>query len=88
MNSNLQRIAPTLVVTGVGRSGHYKAIAEGLFTKPVKISGRAVGWPTHEVEQINRAKIAGFNDDQIRELVTKLHAQRKALAPSLARGVE
>ncbi len=83
MNSNLLRIAPTLAVSGVGRSGHYQAIAEGLYTKPVKISARAVGWPAHEVEQINRAKIAGFNDDQLRQLVTKLHAQRKELAPSV-----
>lgn len=56
----------------------YVAIREGLFTVPVAIGQRAVGWPDHEVQAINRARIRGDSDDQIRELVAKLHQARMA----------
>jgi len=53
----------------------YAAIKAGLFTKPVPIGERSVGWPDYEVSAINRARIAG----QIKELVNRLHTQRTAL---------
>lgn len=56
----------------------YTAIREGLFTVPVPIGQRAVGWPDSEVKAINAARIAGKSDDQIRELVDKLHSARMA----------
>ncbi|MEZ5629359.1 MAG: DUF3987 domain-containing protein [Burkholderiaceae bacterium] len=37
----------------------YNAVNTGLFTKPVPIGRRAVGWPSDEVEAINAARIAG-----------------------------
>ena len=58
----------------------YNAIRAGLFTKPVPIGERAVGWPDYEVEAINAARIAGKSDAQIRELVNRLHAKRCELA--------
>jgi prophage regulatory protein len=64
-----------------GHASHasvYTAIHEGLFTVPVPIGQRAVGWPDHEVKAINAARIAGKSDDQIRELVAKLHTARMA----------
>ena len=54
----------------------YTAIKAGLFTKPVPIGERSVGWPDYEVSAINRARIAGQTDDQIKELVNRLHAKR------------
>lgn len=54
----------------------YNAINAGLFTKPVPIGQRAVGWPDDEVKAICAARIAGQSDDQIRELVNRLHAKR------------
>jgi prophage regulatory protein len=56
----------------------YSNIRAGLFTVPVPIGQRAVGWPDHEVKAINAARIAGNSEDQIRELVTKLHSARMA----------
>jgi prophage regulatory protein len=58
----------------------YTAIKEGLFTKPVAIGQRAVGWPSDEVQSINAARIAGKSEDDIRLLVIRLHARRKELA--------
>lgn len=62
-----------------GHSSHtsiYNSIHAGLFTKPVPIGQRAVGWPSEEVAAINEARIAGASDEQIRELVKQLHNKR------------
>ena len=58
----------------------YVAIREGLFPRGVAIGQRARGWPAGDVLAINQARIAGKSDDEIRELVTRLHAQRLELA--------
>lgn len=55
----------------------YKDIREGLWTHPVPLGRRAVGWPLHEVQTLNAARIAGKTDDEIRELVAELEAERK-----------
>mgnify|MGYP000850507938 CR=1 FL=1 len=54
----------------------YNAIRAGLFTKPVAIGQRAKAWPDYEVKAIVRARIAGQTDDEIRELVSRLHEKR------------
>ncbi len=57
----------------------YNAIRDGLFTKPVPIGQRAVGWPDDEVRAICAARIAGQSEAQIRDLVSRLHARRTEL---------
>lgn len=54
----------------------YNAIRAGLFTRPVPIGSRSVGWPNTEVEAINRARIAGKTNAEIMALVERLHADR------------
>lgn len=66
--------------TGDRRSTRYERIDKGLFPKPVKLGPRSVGWPASEVAAINAARIAGKSDEEIRALVVRLHAARKALA--------
>jgi prophage regulatory protein len=56
----------------------YTAVRAGLFTVPVPIGQRAVGWPDNEVKAINAARIAGKSEDEIRALVRKLHEARMA----------
>jgi len=63
---------------GRSRSSHYLDIQQGLFTRPVPIGARAVGWPAHEVAALNAARIAGKTDEEIRALVAKLEAARKS----------
>ncbi len=69
------------VKTETGHSSHasiYTAIHAGLFTMPVAIGQRSVGWPSDEVQAINAARIAGKSDADIRALVDQLHAARCA----------
>jgi len=60
----------------------YNAIHAGLFTKQVQIGQRSVGWPAHEVEMINRARVAGKSDAEIRILVNELHVRRLGAFPA------
>lgn len=61
----------------------YNAIKAGLFTKPVQIGQRSVGWPSSEVQAINAARIAGKSEAEIRELVKRLHAKRLEISGML-----
>ena len=63
--------------SGYSRSTLYLRISQGLWTRPVKIGPRAVGWPDHEVTAVNFARIAGKSDEEIRALVKRLEAARK-----------
>src|SRR5215213_9500636 len=65
--------------TGVSRSTLYALIAKGEFTKPVKLTDYAIGWPDFEPEAIIAARIAGKAGKEIRTLVDELHEARKNL---------
>lgn len=65
-------------VTGDSRTTIYRKIKAGLFTKPVSIGGERVAWPANEIEAINRARIAGKSDAEIKALVAQLEAARGA----------
>jgi len=75
----LLRLTPILGLTGVSRSTHYAQIQSGLMTAGVPLSVHSVAWPEHEILAINAARVAGKSDDEIRLLVIKLMADRKAL---------
>ncbi len=80
MAITILRLPAVLNARGRSRSSHYLDIQQGLFTRPVSIGLRAVGWPAHEITSLNAARIAGKSDDEIRALVLKLEAARKAVA--------
>jgi prophage regulatory protein len=78
MADTIQRLRAIMSSTGLSRSSIYLRIAKGIFTKPVSLGGRAVGWPSSEVAALNAAWIAGKSDAEVRELVLALQAARKA----------
>ncbi|OQX19914.1 MAG: transcriptional regulator, partial [Desulfobulbaceae bacterium A2] len=55
-------------------------ISQGLWTKPVSLGERSVGWPDNEVTAINEARIAGKSEEEIRALVIRLETARKKAA--------
>lgn len=77
MKRTILRLPDVKTASGLSRSTIYLRISQGLWTKPVSLGPRAVGWPSDEVAAINTARIAGNTDDEIRVLVTKLEAARK-----------
>jgi prophage regulatory protein len=76
-NYTILRLPAVKVESGYSRSTIYLRISQGLWTRPVNLGFRAVGWPSSEVAALNAARIAGKTDDEIRELVLKLEAVRK-----------
>ncbi len=65
-------------IFGYSRSTIYRRINMGLFPRPIHIGQNSSAWPSHEIDAISKALIAGQSDDQIKALVESLHADRKA----------
>ncbi len=78
---SILRLAAVRTETGLPTASLYEQVRAGTFTTPVRISARAVGWPSREVAAITAARIAGYPDDRLRELVAHLHAKRTAILP-------
>ena len=64
-------------LTPFGRASTYARIQDGTYPPPVKI-GRMSAWIDRELAAVNEAQIAGRSDDEIRQLVADLVAQRTA----------
>lgn len=77
MKRTILRLPAVKSESGLSRSTIYLRISQGLWTKPVSLGARAVGWPSNEVEAINSARIAGNTDEEIRVLVKKLETARQ-----------
>lgn len=77
MSLHIFRLPAIKIRYGAPRSTVYHRISQGLWTKPVRLGSRSVGWPDYECDAIASARIAGQSDDQIRALVAQLEADRK-----------
>ncbi|MBU1191861.1 MAG: AlpA family phage regulatory protein [Gammaproteobacteria bacterium] len=80
MANTILRLPTVKFESGYSRSMLYLLISRGLWTRPVRLGMRAVGWPSSEVASLNAARIAGKSDEEIRALVVKLEAERKTAA--------
>jgi prophage regulatory protein len=80
MSQKILRLPAVKSESGHSRSTIYLRIAQGLWTKPVSLGGRTVGWPASEISSLLTARIAGKSDDEVRKLVKTLEAERKTLA--------
>jgi prophage regulatory protein len=72
----LWRVEQVSAARARSRSRIYAEIDAGLFPPPIKRGRKLSVWPSHEVDLINRAEIAGATDDEIRTLVRQLIEQR------------
>lgn len=80
MVNTILRLPAVKAESGSSRSTIYLRIQQGLWTKPVKLGARSIGWPSSEVAAINAARIAGLSEEEIRALVLKLEFARKSSA--------
>ena len=76
---SILRLQKVLSVTGKSRASFYQHISDGLWTHPVSIGERSVGWPAYEVMTLNAALIAGKTKEEIRLLVAQLENSRATL---------
>lgn len=85
-NIKILRLPAALERLGMGETSYRTAMADGLVPKLIPLSARAVGVPEHEINQVIRARIAGLSDDEIRNLVARIHTARTADAENLKGG--
>jgi prophage regulatory protein len=79
----LLRLPEVIRLSGYSRSMLYALISQGLYPKPVKISERAVAWPSEEVEQMVQAIVAHSSKPQRKDLVVSIESRRLALLTSM-----
>lgn len=77
MINNMLRRPAVSSRLGLKRSTIYDHASKGLITRAVQIGPRAVGWPSHEIDAISTARIAGKTEAEIKSLVVSLTAARK-----------
>ena len=77
MTNTILRLPAIKTSTGLSRSTIYLRIQQGMFSRPVTLGGRAVGWPATEVAALNAARIAGRSNSEIRDLVAQLESARQ-----------
>ena len=78
--NQILRFPEVITRTGMSRSTIYLRIAGRLFSRPVSLGPRMVGWPVGEVNALIAAQIRGVSDDDLRALVENLEAARKDAA--------
>ena len=78
MVTPILRLPAVKTDSGYSRSTIYLRIEQGLWTKPIKLGARSVGWPANEVAALNAARIAGKSNEEIHALVTELESSRKS----------
>ena len=71
------RLRETCTARGRAPSTHWDDITKGLCTHQVRTGPRSVGWPASEIAALNKARIAGKSEDEIRALVKQLEARRQ-----------
>ncbi|MCH7820371.1 MAG: AlpA family phage regulatory protein [Proteobacteria bacterium] len=66
--------------TGKPKSTVYREIGEGLLPPAVRISERSSAWPDDEIDAVNRARLQGRTDSEIKALVFGLVSARPSSA--------
>ncbi len=64
---------------GIGNTTFYAWQESGLMVPGVRLGGRSVGYPQHELDAIVAARIAGRTDEEIRSLVRDLITSRSQI---------
>lgn len=75
----LLKLPQVLGQTAKARSTHYNDIKAGLMTPPVSLGVHSVAWPSHEIDALVAARVAGKSDDEIRQLVARLVVERQGV---------
>ena len=74
------RLNDVMIRTGLPKSSVYEKIKNNEIPKPISIGLKRVGWPSYEIDEINKALISGADPTAIKTLVSRLTSERE---PSL-----
>jgi len=71
------RINDVMLRTGLPKSSVYEKVKKKELPPPIAISSRRVGWPSYEIDKINKALISGADPTTIKTLVSRLTSERE-----------
>lgn len=74
------RLPEVMRATGKPKSTLYRDIAEGTFPRGIKIGRRSGGWVSTWIARINAARIAGKSEEEIKQMVAEMNAERGVAA--------
>ncbi len=78
------RLSQVTALVGLSRSSIYNQITNKTFPPQISLGGRSAGWVRQEVDTVLQARIAGYTEPQLQELVNDLVAKRRTkVAPLL-----
>ena len=84
MTTKILRPNEIMARASCGSSALHDAVADDLLPKLFKIlGGRASGIFEHELDEVLTARAAGASDEQVRQIVRRQVAQRRASFESL-----
>ena len=75
--SKINRRPEVLERIGLSKSTLFNRIKLGTFPPPISLGCRAVGWLEHEVDATLSLMSAGYNENQLKALVSELINKRK-----------
>lgn len=78
LKGTMLRMPEVLLKYPRGKTQVYSDIADGLFIEPIRLGPRCSAWPEGEVDAVIAARAAGASDNYVRQLVSRLHAARRA----------
>ncbi|MGE6462285.1 helix-turn-helix transcriptional regulator [Pseudoalteromonas tetraodonis] len=62
--------------TGWSKSTLYNRLKDGLFPPAISLGARACGWVESECDKLIQAMIAGYSEQQLKDLVQDIVANR------------
>lgn len=74
----LCRITEVCDIVGLRPTAVYARVKTGTMPPPIKLTERASAWPLHELVTLNRARISGSTDAEIKTLTRELIEARKS----------
>jgi len=77
MNEQITKLPTILKNHCISRSTAFTQLKEGLLPPSISLGQRSKGYIVSELDAVLSARIAGCSDEEIKELVKTLVAQRK-----------
>ena len=77
IHTKIVRRPEVLNLLQISQSALHDRIRKGIWPAPISLGARAVGWIYSENNQVLEAMIAGWSEEEIKQLVKSLMEQRK-----------
>ena len=76
-NIHLLRLPQVLNLIKLSRATLYKQVKEGTLPSQIHLGANSVAWLSHEIESVLAARICGFTEAELKELVLTIIAKRE-----------